>query len=104
MVKIMERWKLRKKDNRYEVYDLELQDFTLSTTSLKQGKATTGHSHIYEEAYCFLEGWGTLALNKVPQEVKAGDIIVIPSGVFHRVFNKSCPVLFFLCIFRRREQ
>jgi len=103
MNKAVPEWKLRKRDDRYEVYDLELQDFTLSTTSLRQNKATTGHSHPNEEAYCFLRGQGVLVLDEIPQKVEAGDIVIIPGGVFHRVFNKACPELLFLCIFKRTE-
>ena len=98
----MHEWKLRKKDDRYEVRDLKLQDFILSTTSLKQGKATTGHSHVYEEAYCFIKGCGTLVLGESSQEVKAGDIIIVPGRTFHRVFNNGCPELLFLCVFKRK--
>lgn len=98
----MSEWKLRKKDDRYEVRDLKLRDFVLSTTSLNQGKATTGHSHAYEEAYYFVKGWGTLVLGETPQEVKAGDIVIVPGNTFHRVFNKDCPELLFLCVFRSK--
>lgn len=98
----MHEWKLRKKDDRYEVRDLKLQDFILSTTSLKQGKATTGHSHVYEEAYCFIKGCGTLVLGESSQEVKAGHIIIVPGRTFHRVFNNGCPELLFLCVFKRK--
>jgi cytidyltransferase-like protein len=98
----MPEWKLRKKDDRYEVRDLKLQDFILSTTSLKRGKATTGHSHVYEEAYCFIKGCGTLVLGESSQEVKAGDIIIVPGRTFHRVFNNGCPELLFLCVFKRK--
>ena len=94
-------WKLRKKDSSYEIYDLELKDFTLSTTALKQGKSTTGHRHSQEEAYCFIRGHGLIALDGVYDHVTAGDIIVIPGDTHHQVFNGSCPELYFLCVFRR---
>jgi len=94
-------WKLRKKDNRYEIYDLELRDFTLSTTALKRGKCTRGHRHRQEEAYCFIRGHGLIALEGVLSQVTAGDIIVIPGDSHHQVFNEECPELYFLCVFRR---
>ncbi len=96
--------KLRKKDEKYETYDLELEDFTFSTTQLNKGKSTTGHSHPNEEVYYFAKGWGRMTVGSKTQEVEAEDIIVIPGGSFHRVFDDDCPRLFFLCIFRRRSE
>ncbi|MBA7475663.1 Bifunctional protein HldE [subsurface metagenome] len=96
-------WKLRREDDRYEIYDLELRDFTLSTTSLKQGKATMGNRHKHEEAYCFIKGYGKIALDGVFQQVTAGDIIIVPSDTHHQVFNEECLELYFLCVFKRRK-
>ena len=92
---------LRKKDDRYEVYDLELEDLTLSATYLNQGKSTTGHSHDWEEAYYIIKGKGQILVGANMKEIRAGDIIIIPGGDFHRVFNDTCPKLVFLCVFRR---
>lgn len=91
---------LRKKDDRYQVYDLQLEDFTLSTTYLNRGKATTGHSHDVEEVYYFMEGYGQIQIGGTSYEVEAGDFAVIPGGAFHRAFNIRCPKLVFLSIFK----
>lgn len=91
---------LRKKDDRYEIYDLHLKDFTLSVTYLNRGKATTGHSHEMEEAYYFLKGHGRVCEGETTYNIKAGDVVVIPGGNYHRVYNDDCPRLVFLCIFK----
>lgn len=97
-------WKLRKKDDRYETYDLELEDFVFSITYLNKGKSTTGHSHSNEEIYYFAKGWGRMTLGEKTRKVEAEDIVVFPGEVFHRVFNDDCPRLIFLCVFKRREE
>jgi len=94
---------LRKKDDRYEIYDLPLEDFTLSTTSLNRGKSTVGHSHDWEEAYYIIKGRGQILVADAMQKIKAEDTVVIPRDAFHRVFNDDYPKLVFLCVFKAKE-
>lgn len=94
---------LRKKDERYEIYDLHLEDFTLSTTYLNRGKSTVGHSHDWEEAYYIIKGRGQILMDEVMRKIKVGGIIVVPRNAFHRVYNDECPKLVFLCIFKKGE-
>ena len=96
-------WKLRKRDDRYEVYDLHLKDFTLSTTRLNKGKSTTGHSHPWEEVYYIMKGWGRLIVGEATRKIADGDLVFIPGGAFHRVFNDDCPGFVFLCVFKERN-
>ena len=32
-------------------------------------------------------------------EVKAGDVVLIPDGAFHRVYNDSGEPFYFVCVF-----
>ncbi|MBA7710148.1 hypothetical protein ES703_119080 [subsurface metagenome] len=94
--------KLRIKNERYEIYDLPLEDFTLSVTRLEQGKSTLGHSHAWEEAYYIIKGYGRIQIQDKKQDVRTSDFVIIPTNSFHRVFNKSSAELIFLCTFRQR--
>jgi mannose-6-phosphate isomerase-like protein (cupin superfamily) len=91
------------KDN--ETYVLkdntELKNLILSSTSLKGGKSTRGHSHPgQEEVYYFVSGIGTMELGDNKFNVQGGDVVLIPDGAFHRVHNSSgSNELYFVCVF-----
>lgn len=98
------RAKLVKSDERYEVYDLGMENLVASMTVLHPNKETTGHAHSEtEEVYFFLKGRGKIQLDNEEQEVKKDDLILIPQGCFHKVFNKGSEDLIFLCIFEKYE-
>lgn len=96
-----------KQDHRYIVKDNNtLKNLVLSSTELYPGKETTGHFHNgQEEVYFFVEGKGVMWVNKKEFEVKAGDVVLIPDGAFHKVFNtasrkdKKAKALRFVCVF-----
>lgn len=92
---------LVKSDERYEVYDFKMKNLVVSTTLLHKGKETTGHSHSVEEVYFFAEGKGEVQLNDKRHKVKKNDIVVIPRGYFHKVFNTSGKRLIFICVFEK---
>jgi len=95
---------LRKRDDRYEIFDLQLEDFTLSTTTLNPGKSTVGHSHPWEEAYYVIKACGRILIGETTQIIKHGYFITIPGGEFHRVYNGSRKSkLVFLCIFKSQN-
>lgn len=94
---------LRKKDDKYEIYNRHLEDFTLSITYLNQGKSTTGHSHNWEEAYYIIKGRGRILVGDAMHSIKAKDFIIIPKGDFHRVYNDDSKLVF-LCIFRGNRE
>jgi len=89
----------------YRVYDLKtLSHMTLSLTELKPGKATGGHSHEdAEEVYVFFQGKGEMEIGDQKQKVKKGDVLVIPKGRFHKVYNKGFAELKFWSIFEKYE-
>lgn len=90
-----------KQDERYVVRDNKtLKNLVLSSTRLNSGKETTGHRHEgQEEVYMFIEGTGEMLLNENRFPVKAGDVVLIEDGVFHRVYNTSEQDLYFVCVF-----
>ena len=90
-----------KQDERYVVRDNKtLKNLVLSSTRLNPGKHTTGHRHEgQEEVYMFVEGTGEMMLDDDRFPVKAGDMVLIEDGVFHRVYNTSENPLYFVCVF-----
>jgi mannose-6-phosphate isomerase-like protein (cupin superfamily) len=96
-----------KQDHRYIVKDnTSLRNLVVSSTELYPEKETTGHSHDgQEEVYYFIEGKGEMVLGKRTFPVKAGDVVLIPDGAFHKVINtasrknKNSKALRFVCVF-----
>tara|TARA_Y100000034_G_scaffold40558_1_gene50024 strand:+ start:169 stop:501 length:333 start_codon:yes stop_codon:yes gene_type:complete len=91
-----------KKNDTYVVIDnTSLNDLVLSKTILYPEKATSGHSHTgQEEVYQFVHGHGRMTVGQDMYDVRAGDVVLIPDGAFHRVFNDStCDNLVFICVF-----
>ncbi len=90
------------KDN--ETYLLKdnktLNNLVLSSTLLNPFKQTTGHNHSgQEEVYFFVNGSGRMLLDDNEFEVKAGDVVLIPDGAFHRVINDTAEPFYFVCVF-----
>jgi len=86
----------------YMVQDNQLlNNLVLSQTRLKPGKETTGHYHDeLEEVYFFNSGHGKMMLGEEVFDVKSGDIVLIPGGVFHKVYNDCEDILIFTCVFQ----
>jgi len=91
-----------KEDDRYIVKDnTTLNNLIVSSTELKPGCTTNGHKHIgQEEVYFFTHGYGEMYLDDVPQDVHAGDVVLIKDGVHHRVVaGNHLRGLSFICVF-----
>ena len=91
-----------KQDERYVVKDNPFGNkLILSSTLLEPNKSTSGHFHDgQEEVYFFVKGQGKMELDDDKFKVKAGDIVNIEDGVFHRVHNTSrTKQLYFVCVF-----
>tara|TARA_B100000927_G_scaffold288756_1_gene283956 strand:- start:5673 stop:6005 length:333 start_codon:yes stop_codon:yes gene_type:complete len=91
-----------KEDDRYIVKDNPFGNtLVISSTRLRGGQETTGHEHDgQEEVYFFIEGEGIIELDSLYTNVKAGDIVPIQDGVFHKVYNSSDDNdLYFICVF-----
>ena len=92
---------IAKEDDRYIVKDnTTLKNLVVSSTRLKQRKATTGHKHEgQEEVYYFVEGTGKMELDDDTIKVQPGDVVLIEDGVFHRVHAGMYEEMYFVCVF-----
>ena len=90
-----------KEDDRYVVRDNTfLKNLIISSTDLKPGRSTSGHSHSgQEEVYNFVKGNGQMKIEDKTFPVSEGDIILIEDGKFHQVINNSKENLYFVCVF-----
>lgn len=95
------------KDNEtYKIVDnVDLIGLTVSTTSLKPLKQTSGHKHPgIEEVYYFISGTGSMQLDESVIDVLTGSTVIIPDGIFHKVSNLSSEEdLVFICTFNDRR-
>lgn len=77
-----------------------LKNLVLSQTILHVGQETTGHYHVgQEEVYFFMYGKGMMIVGDDKFSVEGGDIVLIPDGLFHKVFNAGESDLIFNCVF-----
>lgn len=90
-----------KNDDRYVVKDNSaLKKLIVSSTDLKPGKSTSGHSHAgQEEVYNFVKGSGQMKVDEDVFPVTEGDMVLIEDGKFHQVINNSEENLYFVCVF-----
>ena len=91
-----------KQNETYTLLDnTSLKNLVVSKTILHPGKNTTGHNHPgQEEVYHFISGEGYMKLGDETIMVREGSIVLIPDGVFHKVWNTSTiEDLVFVCIF-----
>ncbi len=90
-----------KDDGVYTIKDNNhLKSMAVSSTLLRAKQKTSGHSHVgKEEVYYFTKGEGQIQIDSEKFPVKAGDIILIDDGEYHRVFNDSDYGLSFICVF-----
>ncbi len=100
-----QRAKLIKDNETYKVYDLsELKHLNVSLTELEPKKSTAGHSHNdADEVYVFIDGEGVMEVGEKTLAVKAGDIVLVPAGDFHKVHNQGEKNLNFWAIFEKYE-
>ena len=98
-----EQAKLIRDNETYKVYDLTaLKDLILSLTELNPGKETGGHAHQEaDEVYVFIDGQGRMEIDGKSFSVKGGDVVAVPGGKFHKVFNQGESVLSFWSIFEK---
>ena len=93
--------KVIKSNETYDVIDnTNLDKLIVSKTILHVGKETGGHNHSgQEEVYIFTNGNGRMVVGTKTYNVSTGDIILIPDGDFHKVWNEGEDDLIFTCIF-----
>lgn len=91
-----------KSNETYTVIDnTSLTGLVVSKTILHPQKETTGHDHAgQEEVYQFVHGTGEMQVGQSKFDVSSGDVVLIPDGLFHKVWNTSCVEdLVFVCVF-----
>jgi len=94
-----------KSNERYNLHDFQQDHLTVSMTVMNPNQETRGHSHENnDEVYIFLEGEGEIQINDKKFTVKANDVVPIPLGAFHKVFNPNSEKLKFLCVFEKYER
>lgn len=88
-------------NERYTIYDLHINELTVSMTELKPMQETRGHSHMgASEVYFFVDGTGKMQIGKQEYHVKKGSVIIVPKGEFHRVINLDKEKLIFVTVFK----
>jgi mannose-6-phosphate isomerase-like protein (cupin superfamily) len=70
---------------------------SLAEAILPPGGATFDHFHTFEEVYYFTEGTGRMRLGEEDADVRAGDCVVIPPGVPHKLWASADARLVLLC-------
>ncbi len=71
---------------------------SLAQAVVPAGLSTDAHYHVEsEEIYHFTEGAGRLRLGEEEQPVRAGDTVVIPPGVEHKLWADQGVDLVLLC-------
>jgi len=71
---------------------------SLAEAVLPLGSATIAHvHHRSEEIYLFTHGSGRMRLGSDEQTVRAGDCVVIPPGVAHKLWSDDREPLTLLC-------
>ena len=72
----------------------------LSSTFLRANQQTNGHTHKgQEEVYFCIDGEGEMTIDDETFSVKAGDVVCIEDGEFHKVINTGHLGLYFVCVF-----
>ncbi len=87
-------------NERYTIYDLHVNELTVSMTELKPMQETRGHSHMgASEVYFFVDGRGKMQIGMQEYSVKKGSVILVPRGEFHKVINLDKEKLSFVTVF-----
>jgi mannose-6-phosphate isomerase-like protein (cupin superfamily) len=71
---------------------------SVAEATVPSGGETVEHYHrTTEEVYLFVHGQGRMRLGDEEAEVRAGDTVVIPPGVRHKLWNAGPEPLVLLC-------
>ena len=91
--------KILKQNETYTLLDnTTLNNLVVSKTILHPRKNTTGHNHPgQEEVYQFTSGLGMMRVGDEKFEVRPNDVVLIPDGAFHKVWNSS-PTEDLICV------
>ncbi len=74
-------------------------DYSLAHASLKPGESSLPHQlKSQSELYIFLKGIGKITIDGESQNIKKGDIVLVPEGASQFVENQGDEAMGFLCI------
>lgn len=78
----------------------KLNGHSVAIVEIEIGKSTTMHHHPspYEETYTIIAGIGKIILDGTTYEVKADDVIVINTGVKHKLINTGSEKIKFIVV------
>lgn len=77
---------------------LPTQNQSLAEATVPAGRSTDSHYHrVSEEIYFFTAGSGRMRLGDEEADVRAGDTVVIPPGVEHKLWASADAELRLLC-------
>jgi mannose-6-phosphate isomerase-like protein (cupin superfamily) len=81
------------------VSPVQATNFAMGFVTLDpDGGQVPWHNQEQEEVYFVIEGVGEMCLGDEVREVRAGQLVYIPSGVFHQLSNKgSTPLKMIYC-------
>ncbi|WP_369018950.1 dimethylsulfonioproprionate lyase family protein [Thermatribacter velox] len=84
--------------------DSESQKIQVGYTVVYPGCSTRGHQHPpLEEVYFVLSGQGIMEIDQDRFEIKAGDVVYIPFGKFHRAENPHSHALSYVWVTVKKE-
>lgn len=66
-----------------------LEHLTLIVGETAPGQGINLHQHDYEELIIVHSGTGTYTIGEITAEARAGQVVIIPSGVPHRFVNNG---------------
>jgi mannose-6-phosphate isomerase-like protein (cupin superfamily) len=71
---------------------------SVAEATVPPGSETVEHYHrTTEEVYLFVSGAGRMRLGEEEDEVRAGDTVVVPPGINHKLWNAGPEPLVLLC-------
>ena len=69
---------------------IQIDEFSMGFVVLEpNGGQVPWHNHVQEEIYFIVEGEGEMCLGEERQTISTGQIVFIPSNVFHQLTNTS---------------
>jgi mannose-6-phosphate isomerase-like protein (cupin superfamily) len=71
---------------------------SLAEATLEPGAATQRHYHaLSEEVYFFLDGGGSIEIDRETRDIGAGDAVLIPAGARHTMVAGETGARFLCC-------
>jgi mannose-6-phosphate isomerase-like protein (cupin superfamily) len=72
------------------VSPVQAKNFAMGYVTLEPaGGQVPWHNQVQEEVYFIVEGVGEMCLGEEVRELRAGQLVEIPSGVYHQLSNKG---------------